>query len=77
MLSNNQSKHSDTSDNPFDQFCVISDIPIKTNNLISINRIRHLIRYRNRHEGFDLCIKKVGKEWVINLPQLANYLANS
>ena len=77
MFNNIHSQQSNTAGNPFDQFCVISDVPEKTNNLISVNRIRHLIRYRNRHEGFDRCIKKVGKEWVINLPQLINYLANS
>jgi len=62
--------------NPFDQFCVITDVPQKTNNLISANRIRHLIRFRDQHEGFDRCVRKLGNEWVINLPQLFNYLAN-
>ena len=62
--------------NPFDQFCVIEDVFEKTNGLISANRIRHLIKSRHRNPEFVRCIKKVGKEWVINLPQLYNYIAN-
>jgi len=62
--------------NPFDQFCVIGDVHEKTNGLISENRIRHLIKSRHRNPEFSRCIKKVGKEWMINLPQLFNYIAN-
>ena len=67
---------SDDCQNPFQQFCVIADVFEKTGGLINENRIRHLIQSRHRHPGFERCIKKVGKEWMINLPQLFNYIAN-
>ena len=62
--------------NPFDQFCVITDVIDKTNGLISENKIRHLIRHRDKHAGFERCVKKVGKEWIVNLPQLISFIAN-
>jgi len=61
--------------NPFDQFCVICDIPKKTNGLISENRIKHLIRTKDKRPDFVRCIKKIGNEWVINLPELHKYIA--
>jgi len=77
-LQNNPNKTlGDYMSNPFDQFCVITDVTDKTNGLISENKIRHLIRHRDKHAGFERCVKKVGKEWIVSLPLLINYLANS
>jgi hypothetical protein len=60
--------------NPFDQFCVIYDIHERTNGLISENRIRHLIKTRDKRPNFMRCLNKVGREWVINLPELHKYI---